>query len=447
MKNFPDIGLQIPDILLPTDSIDIRKWAVVACDQFTSEPQYWSELEEQVGTSPSTLKMILPEVYLENGDTEERIKKTQEIMKSYIQDGNLRTFEGFILVERSFMNLHLSHRNSIRYGLMAALDLDKYDFSKGSQSLIRATEGTIIDRLPPRMKIRRGAPLELPHILVLIDDPNFTVIEPLIEQSVEFPVAYEADLLGNGGHLRGFKVSSDEQHTQVVEALRRLADPDEFEKKYALEKGMHGTLLYAMGDGNHSLATAKAIWEEIKDEVGMNHPARYALVEIENIHSPALKFEPIHRFISEVSSDFFADFNKSENFSTKDFSTLGELKSYVDESPSDDSQRFGVINPDGYIGVSVINPSKNLPVGTLQTFLDQWQDKKCFSSIDYVHGTEVIDKLARKTGNMGFYLPAMKKSDLFKTVILDGSLPRKTFSMGEAHEKRYYLECRKITVD
>ena len=445
MKNFADIGLQVPDLLLPTESIDTGKWAVVACDQFTSEPNYWSALTDYVGNAPSTLKMILPEVYLEDGSTQKRIKATQEVMKTYLNEGVFTPFEGFILVQRTLIDPHNPAQEINRYGLMVALDLEKYDFSKGSQSLIRATEGTIIDRLPPRMEIRRNAPVELPHILVLLDDPEETVIEPLVNKAASFDIAYDTELFGNGGHLKGYKVADESIQMQVVEALRQLAVPSTFAEKYGLDNGKFGTLLYAMGDGNHSLATAKAIWEETKTEVGMDHPARYALVELENIHCPALVFEPIHRFLEGVTADFITDFAETEKFETIDFSNMDQLKTYVNEIQTDGRQRFGVISSDGYQGISVITPSKNLPVGTLQTFLDQWGKQEAYETIDYVHGTEVIEKLAKEPGNLGFYLPAMEKSDLFKTVILDGSLPRKTFSMGEAHEKRFYLECRKIT--
>jgi hypothetical protein len=297
MKNFADIGLQVPDLLLPTESIDTGKWAVVACDQFTSEPNYWSALTDYVGNAPSTLKMILPEVYLEDGSTQKRIKATQEIMKTYLNEGVFTPFEGFILVQRTLIDPHNPAQEINRYGLMVALDLEKYDFSKGSQSLIRATEGTIIDRLPPRMEIRRNAPVELPHILVLLDDPEETVIEPLVNKAASFDIAYDTELFGNGGHLKGYKVADESIQMQVVEALRQLAVSSTFAEKYGLDDGKFGTLLYAMGDGNHSLATAKAIWEETKTEVGMDHPARYALVELENIHCPALVFEPIHRFL------------------------------------------------------------------------------------------------------------------------------------------------------
>jgi hypothetical protein len=347
-------------------------------------------------------------------------------------------------VERTLKAASETGSESTRYGLIVALDLEQYDFSVGSQSLIRATEGTIIERLPPRVKIRRGAPIELPHILVLIDDPEQTVIEPLAQQRENFSVAYDAELFANGGHLKGYKVASESDQMQVADALRQLASPQSFRDKYELSSDQFGVLLYAMGDGNHSLATAKAIWEDIKAEVGMNHPARYALVEIENIHSPALVFEPIHRILTGVTGDFFKEFAKFESFTKTTFPSMETLKAFVDTSAASE-QRFGVITPDAYLGVSVNNAAKNLPVGTLQHFLDQWGKAQGYKTIDYVHGTEVVERLAHEKGNLGFYLPAMEKSELFRTVILDGSLPRKTFSMGEAHEKRYYLECRKIT--
>lgn len=444
MKNYADIGLQIPDILLPTDAIDANAWAVVACDQFTSEPDYWHALESHIGEKPSTLKMILPEAFLEQGNIEERIQASQKVMQSYIQKGILTSFEGFVLVERT-----LTHegRETKRFGLVAALDLEQYDYSEGSQSLIRATEGTIIDRLPPRMKIRRNAPVELPHILVLLDDPEFSVIEPLAQLRDELPVAYDTDLFGEGGYLKGYKISDNAKQSTVIEALRGLVASDHFAKKYELEPGKFGTLLYAMGDGNHSLATAKAIWEEIKGDVGMDHPARYALVELENIHSPALVFEPIHRIITGVRGDFLKVFGEKETFQSTKCHSLTELTTFVDTPTTDGSQRFGLLSPDGYYAITVLAPSMNLPVGTLQAFLDQWKAAGAYEAIDYVHGTDVIAKLSHKPGHLGFYLPAMGKSDLFKTVILDGSLPRKTFSMGEANEKRYYFECRKITAE
>lgn len=435
MKNFDDIGVQIPDIFLPDQSIDLKKWSVIACDQYTSEPEYWEELKKIVGDAPSTLKLTLPEIYLGGDDESARIQKIQAEMRAITKSGLIKPRSGLILVRRTV-------EGKTRTGLMMALDLEKYDYNKGSSSLIRATEGTIVDRLPPRMKIREGAELEFPHIMVLIDDPAKTVIEPLLSGLNQRELLYDFDLVFNSGHLTGYKVSEDES-SQIIAALRNLADPSVFESKY----DVHGkpVLLFAMGDGNHSLATAKAIWEKIKEEVGAEHPARYALVEIENVHDSALEFEPIHRVLFGIQKDFKIELQTF--FSGKiEFNKVNTAKEMVEivDSQSGSIQKVGMITSNETLVVTFTDPISNLPVGTLQTFLDAVIHSKHAEKIDYVHGGEVTVKLGSHPGNVGFYLPGMDKSDLFKTVILEGALPRKTFSMGEAHEKRFYLESRKI---
>lgn len=438
MKNFDSIGVQIADILLPTPGIELGKWAVIACDQFTSEPEYWQSVEEIVGDTPSTLNLILPEVYLEHAESQDRTRATQQAMRRYLEDGLLDSRQGLILVRRTV-------DGKTRHGLMLALDLERYDYTKGSQSLIRATEGTIIERLPPRIKIREGAVLELPHILVLIDDPHATVIEPLAAQADHLEKCYDFDLMLGSGHLQGFCISDPALEQQVISALEKLADPAHFRQKYNVEQGQ-GVLLFAMGDGNHSLATAKAIWEKIKGQVGMEHPARYALVEIENVHDAALEFEPIHRVVFDVKSDLAADLKTAfgENLRLKACQTSEEMVRIVDDQAGAQEQAIGLITPQGCQVAFIRQPAYNLPVGTLQAFLDNWLQAGNASSIDYVHGEDVVTRLGSQPGNVGFYLPGMPKSDLFKTVILDGALPRKTFSMGEAREKRFYMECRKI---
>lgn len=437
MKNIPSIGIQIPNILLPKEDTDLNKWAVIACDQFTSEPEYWQEVEQMVGNSPSTFHLILPEVYLETPDEPERIKATQQAMQQVLKQNLFTGYQGFILVERTVAG-------KTRRGLMLALDLERYDYNKGSTSLIRATEGTIVERLPPRMRIREGATLELPHILVLIDDPKKTVIEPVAEQKNRLQKIYDFELMLGSGHLTGWFVNQTELENQIVGALENLADPAAFSKKYRLPSNQE-VLLFAMGDGNHSLATAKAIWEKIKSQVGMEHPARYALVEIENVHDDGLEFEPIHRVLFNVKDDLYAALKKfyGENFSYAPCKNAGEMVSQVDNNDRPE-QAVGVITPSGCGVLYVKNPSTNLPVGTLQAFLDTWLKEGGFEKIDYVHGEDVTVRLGSMPGNLGFYLPAMDKSDLFRTVILDGALPRKTFSMGEAKEKRFYMECRRI---
>lgn len=441
MKNYPELGIQVADILLPQESVDLEKWAVIACDQYTSQPEYWQKVREFVGKAPSTLNMILPEVYLGTPTEADMIRSTQATMRQYLAQNLLVCHEGMLLVERSV-------DGKTRHGLMVALDLDRYDFSKGSQSLIRATEGTILERLPPRMRIREGAPIELPHILVLIDDPEQTVIEPLAAVKDQLPHLYDTDLMMGGGHLRGWRIANPAQEDQVIQALRRLADPERFRQHYQVRSDK-GILLFAVGDGNHSLATAKSIWEKIKLQLSPEerqvHPARFALVEVENIHDPGLTFEPIHRVLFGVHQDWKSAMEKAFNSQMR-YSRVAKVEEMMAEvnRPQDHEQVFGVMTPEEAGVVTIHQPSSNLAVGTLQTFLDEWIKLGGADQIDYVHGNEVLCQLATRPGNLGFYLPSMDKNALFKTVILDGALPRKTFSMGEAHEKRYYMEGRQI---
>jgi hypothetical protein len=440
MKIIRDLGIQIPQLYLPKQGTDLTKWAVIACDQFTSQPEYWNEVEKIVGDAPSTLKLTFPEVYLEKPGGEERIKDIQSTMRKYMEEGILQPHDGLVYVERTV-------DGKTRKGIVVCLDLEAYDYNKGSSSLIRATEGTIVDRLPPRMKIREGATVELPHILVLIDDPNRTVIEPLGAAKSRLEKLYDFDLMFDSGHLAGYAVSPDFEN-QVVEALRGLAGPETFAAKYGIGKDQP-VLLFAMGDGNHSLATAKAIWEKIKPQVGLDHPARYALVEIENVHDEGLEFEPIHRVLFGLKKDLFAELEKTfgANLTYKPVTSAEGMIKAVDGAQGEKqviglvgggrSEEFGVLE--------IANPSSNLPVGTIQAFLDGFLKQGGAEKIDYVHGEDVTVKLGSQPDNAGFYLPGMSKSDLFKTVILDGALPRKTFSMGEAHEKRFYMEARKIS--
>ncbi len=438
MKIIHEIGIQIPQVYLPKPGTDLTKWAVIACDQFTSEPEYWKEVEAIVGDAPSTLNLTFPEVYLEQPGGDERIKSIQETMQKYMDEGILQPHEGLIYVERTVDGKR-------RKGVILCLDLEAYDYTKGSSSLIRATEGTIVDRLPPRIKIREGALLELPHILVLIDDPNRTVIEPLGAAKSKFQKLYDFDLMLDSGHLEGYAVGQ-ELEDQVIKALRDLAKPETFEAKYEIGND-EPVLLFAMGDGNHSLATAKAIWEKMKPQVGMDHPARYALVEIENVHDEGLAFEPIHRVLFGLKKDLFAELEKTfgEDLTYRPAATAQDMVNIVDSEASD-KQVIGLVGGGKEFGVmEITNASSNLPVGTLQTFLDDFLQQGGAEKIDYVHGGDVTVKLGSQPDNAGFYLPGMSKSELFKTVILDGALPRKTFSMGEAREKRFYMEARKIS--
>jgi uncharacterized protein DUF1015 len=440
MKIIPDLGIQVPQIYLPKPGTDLTKWAVIACDQFTSQPEYWNEVEKIVGDAPSTLNITFPEVYLEKPGGEDRIRSIQTTMRKYMDAGILQPSDGLVYVERTV-------DGKTRKGIVLALDLEAYDYNKGSSSLIRATEGTIVDRLPPRIKIREGAPIELPHILVLIDDPDRTVIEPLSAAKSKLEQLYDFDLMLESGHLAGYALDQ-ELENQVVEALRGLAQPETFAAKYGIDQNQP-VLLFAMGDGNHSLATAKAIWEKIKLQVGMDHPARYALVEIENVHDEGLEFEPIHRVLFALKKDLFAELEKTfgENFGYMPVSSGEEMVRMVD-SPQGPNQVIGLIGGGRsreFGVIKIAHAASNLPVGTLQSFLDVFLKEGGAEKIDYVHGQNVTVKLGSQPGNAGFYLPGMSKSDLFKTVILDGALPRKTFSMGEAREKRFYMEARKIS--
>lgn len=437
MKNHDAIGVQIPQVLLPGKGVDMNNWAVIACDQYTSQPDYWEAVYQRIADQPSAGHLILPEVYLEAPDVTERIQRIHRTMKDYLDRDLFFEHHGLVYVEREAAGKR-------RRGLIMALDLECYDFNKGSTSLIRATEGTIVERIPPRIRIREGAALELPHILVLIDDPQGTVIEPLCKRRDDLVKCYDFDLMMDSGHLQGYLVKDARLEQQVIDALSALADPASFSEKYGVSPA-HPVLLFAMGDGNHSLATAKAFWEKIKPEVGMQHPARYALVELENVHDAGLEFEPIHRVLFGVTENAIQAMK--QHFGTRLSLQPGvseeEMVREV-ENPSCPHQRFGVISIDGFAVAELSQPESNLAVGSLQSFLDPFLAQKGASKVDYVHGRDVVCQLGQNHGHLGFYLPAMHKDDLFKTVILDGALPRKTFSMGEALEKRFYLEARRI---
>jgi hypothetical protein len=434
MKTYDDLGILIPEVLLPKAGVDPRTWAVIAVDQFTSEPEYWDQVEDTVGDDPSTLRITLPEIYLGQPGESERIQDIRNSMRQYLRAGILKSREGLIFVERTVLG-------KTRRGLMLCLDLERYDYSEGATSLIRATEGTIIERLPARMKIREGAALELPHILVLIDDPQHTVIEPLISAKKGMEKLYEFDLMLGSGHLAGWAVRDE---AAVIAALRNLAKPEVFAAKYGVGKDKP-VMLFAIGDGNHSLATAKAVWEKMKPNVGLDHASRYALVEVENIHDDALEFEPIHRVLFGVKKDFVAELQKhfGSNSKMTPVATAAEMIHSVDGH--DSTQRIGIVGGGQAHSVLEISNSKfNIPAGTIQGFLDQFLKSGGAEKIDYVHGDDVLLSIGSKPGHVGIYLPAMEKSDLFKAVILDGALPRKTFSMGEARSKRFYMEARRI---
>ena len=411
------------DILLPKNA-DMKKWAVVACDQYTSEPEYWNDVENIVGDAPSTYKLTLPEIYLEDADVEERIKKINENMDKLIQEDFFKEYKDSLLyIERTQAD------GKVREGIIGVVDLEGYNYEKGSKSPIRATEETIVERIPPRIRVRQNAALELPHIMILIDDDKKDIIESLKNTVTDENIVYDTDLMKNGGHIKGY-VLNDNVADEVIEKLEKLSDKDEFNRKYDLNN--EEVLLFAMGDGNHSLATAKTFYENLKktmsEEEYLNHPARYALVEIVNLHSPALEFEAIHRVVFNVDVQ----------------DLLNSLNDFYDISESEcEGQKVTYITKDGQKDIWIKNPKSNITVGSLQIFLDKYL-KENGGKIDYIHGEDIVKNLSQEDGNIGFILPVMGKDELFKTVILDGALPRKTFSMGHSYDKRYYLECRKI---
>lgn len=410
------------DVLLPDfNTYAPEKWAVVACDQFTSEPEYWKGTEKVVGDAPSTLKMILPEVYL--SQSEERIPIINAEMEKYSNTVLQKYENSMIYVERTQSD------GSVRRGVVLAVDLECYDYTKGSDTLIRATEATVVERIPPRVAIRRGASVELPHVMLLIDDPKKTVIEPLTDKANAEKI-YDFDLMLGGGHITG-RLIGDAEKIKISEALDALVTPEAMQNKYG--DASLAALLFAVGDGNHSLATAKALYEEIKAQIGAekaaDHPARYALVEVVNIHDDALKFEPIYRIMTGVDPSHVV-------------SALSEYASAL--SGDAETQTVNYIFGDTKGSIAIEKPEQQLAVGTLQNFIDGYISNHEGAEVDYIHGEDSVEALAKKDNSIGFIFDGMEKSQLFKTVIFDGALPRKTFSMGHAVDKRYYLECRKI---
>ena len=397
------------DILLPAAGVAPEKWAVVAVDQYTSEPDYWRRAEEIVGDAPSTLRLVLPEVYLSEGDA--RIPGMQAQMRTYLADGTLAegVRDGYILVERTT-------QSGVRLGLMACLDLEAYDYAADSRSPIRATEGTVLERVPPRVRLRRGAALELPHVLMLLDDPEARVIEPLYAGRASLEALYDFELMQGGGHLRGWRVRDA--------AARRLEDA--LDALYA----DCGGLFLAVGDGNHSLAAARARWLELREALPEaqreNHPARFALAEIENLHSPAIEFAPIHRLVTGVEPRALAQF------------CLRALES--DGLARGEAGALTLVSQ----GREARFCFDRHPLKALQAALDAYLAEHLEAKIDYIHGDETLRRLADRPDALGLMPCAFEKAGLFPFIRSWGALPRKTFSMGQANEKRFYFEARKI---
>ena len=447
------------NILLPNDGIDMEKWSVIACDQFTSQADYWDAVEKYVADAPSTLNVVFPEIYLETITKQERIKYINTTMDTYLTDGTLKqaVTDGYVLVERTT-------ESGVRLGIVGLIDLDDYDFDPKNKTLIRATEGTVISRIPPRVKIREHAAIELPHVMLLVDDPvdgqNGELCQNESQESavniaavkhgiIEYVYAirdtlrklYDTELMQGGGHIRGYAIEG-EAAMQVTEA---------FEAK----QNSCGGFLFAVGDGNHSLATAKTCWENIKksgkftEEQLKTHPARYALVEICNLHSEALEFKPIHRLLTNVDVKDMLSFFEAEITKQGLESAEGDeiVFEYI-ESGNDDSAKQAngneAVSENNY-GINITNRGDRLPVEILQGILDKYLETHDNVSIDYIHGDEALHGLVQETKGCGIFLQSIDKSTLFPAINAGGVLPRKTFSIGEANEKRYYMECHKIS--
>ena len=416
------IPFKTTNILLPKKHINMTKWSVIACDQYTSEIEYWTDVEKIVGEIPSTLKLTLPEIYLENENVSKRIDEINETMSKYLND------ELFNEYKDTMIYLQRTQKDGrVREGLIGMIDLEDYSYGTGSTSLIRATEKTVVERIPPRLKVRENALIELPHIMVLIDDEKKQIIEELKNKVNDKDIVYDFDLMKDSGHVKGYKLN-DETISEIESKLEELGSKEEFKRKYNLDKNI---LLFAIGDGNHSLATAKENYERLKLSLSeceySIHPARYALVELVNLHSEALEFEPIHRVI------FNTDTNK----------LIEELYKYYDINEEGDGQYFELVTKQYTRKLYISNPKSNISVGSIQIFLDEYL-KNNEGKIDYIHGDKTARTMGQKENNVAILFESMQKNELFKTVILDGSLPRKTFSMGHSYDKRFYLEARKI---
>ena len=416
--SFERIGIRPARILLPAPQVSPETWACIACDQYTSEPEYWEKAFETAGDAPSALRLILPEVNLKQ--SEQLIPGIHATMARYLREGLLAPAvdPGFILCERTVPS-------GSRLGLVCTVDLEQYSFEKGKNPLVRPTEQTIASRLPPRLVIRRGAPVELTHIMILIDDPECTVLEPLQAKKNSLRKLYDFDLMMNGGHLKGWAVDRADDLDRVDRAMNRL-----------LDSLGDDPLLLAVGDGNHSLATAKAYWNELKEHLSEeereNHPARFALCEIVNIHDNALLFEPIHRVITGTDpGDLLKDWQK---YAAKKGMTLNAAEGH----------RFTMVSENGDQIITVGHPEGAIPCETIQKYLDDFLTRHPGAEIDYIHGEQSLRALARKPGSVGFLLPEIDKKNFFSDVKKLGVLPRKTFSMGEADEKRFYMEAKEI---
>jgi len=432
------IGIAMPHILLPRQDIDLKTWAVIACDQYTQDEAYWESVYQNIANKASTGHFIFPEIHLEKPGKAERIQKIhQEMQKALASDTFDSEFKGFVYLERQ------TAYQKNRRGLVVAVDLEAYDWQPQARPLIRASEGTVTDRLPPRMDIRRKAGLESPHIILLIDDEEDLLFSAISSRCTQQPPAYQGKLMGNAGSLAGWKITDAQEHQAIASAFEKLAEK---------AKTRYGTadpspFLFAVGDGNHSLATAKAIWDEFKTENKdmphlLEHPARYALVEIENIYDPAIQFEPIHRALFNINmAELIKALARLPVLSTEQIESPQKLAKLLAEGDGGPI-RYGVVA--GQTAFLLNTGLTGLATEPLQPILDAFVAAKAERTIDYLHGSEETIEVAQRPNTAGILLPPIGKSDLFMTVAKTGPLPRKSFSMGEAIEKRFYLECRKL---
>lgn len=452
MKKIEDFGIRVPEILLPKN-IDVKSWSVIACDQYTQDLDYWKKAEAAAAGKPSTLNLILPEVYLNSPDKPARIEKIRKTMKSYIAEG-AGSQNSVFDTERNCM-VYIERKTAfgrMRRGLVTQIDLETYEWKPFSKANIRATEATIVERIPPRMEIRRGAALELPHIMLLVDDKDDLLVGGAGTAVRSKTPLYSGELMCNGGEITGWAVESDSEIAGVTEAVAKIA-----EAKRAADGS---TFLFAVGDGNHSLATAKAVWDEYKEKLiaeGADDatlrdcPVRYALVEIVNIYDKGLTFEPIHRVIFDCDVEgLIKTLAEKLGGSVSEVSDAGELEVAVKASHADFGFAYKAGGAQKYVllktGITELAVARLQP--EIDEFLKSATAAACASAkkaeIDYIHGSDEVLKLGERENAVGILLPPIAKDSFFETISGRGPLPRKSFSMGEADEKRFYLECRRL---
>jgi len=438
------LGITIPEILLPR--AELKQWAVIACDQFTQDRAYWKKAAEIASSSPSSLDLIFPEAFLDEENSALRIEGIHRSMRSYLESGIFAApRRGFVYLERD------TPFNRGRKGLVAAVDLEQYSWSPTARPMIRSTEGTVADRLPPRMAIRRNAPVETPHILLLIDDETNNLLQGLGARAKKTAPVYQGELMQDSGSISGWFLDSEDDFAFLADRLEELARraltryETENAASVAQSASVSQPFLFAVGDGNHSLASAKEIWEEYKKANGVNnHPCRYALVEIENIYDPAIKFEPIHRVVFGLGfEESLKVLSALPGFSSRTIGGQEELVLLTREPVK--GNRFGLISQNRYALVET--SAGGLSTACLQPLLDNIVSaSKGALVIDYIHGEDELFRISHNTEKQaaGILLPPVQKAGFFETVAKNGPLPRKSFSMGEASEKRFYIECRKL---